>query len=82
MKVHYKMITLCALCSVLAVACSPKKNEEKQLPPATQQEKKSDTFLSYPDNKDLEEQKEGLKPSEQEKELQKDEDNVMNPLPG
>ena len=80
MNSQYKIIFASALCSVLAVACAPKKDEEKQMPPQEQGEKKPDTFLSYPN--DLEEQEKGETPSKQERDLQKNEDAVMNPLPG
>lgn len=82
MTVNYKYIILCTMCSFLLVSCGPKKEEEKPLSPPEQGEQKSDTLLSYPNNEDLEKQKEGQLPSKQEEELQIDEDNVMNPLPG
>lgn len=79
MKINYKQILVCVIFSILAVACGPKKEEEKQSPPLKQETNK---LQSYPDNEILKKEKEGQIPSPQEEQLQIDEDNVMNPLPG
>lgn len=79
MNITYKMI-LGVMASVLILGVAPKIAEAKQLPSSEKVENQPD-LLSYPDNKDLEEQEKGHTPSEQEKKLQEDEDNVMNVFP-